>query len=117
MKNNPAGFLVEKSELAEFVGLVANKAGLTATEQSDLLIEMNREANKLSGKFLKVGLFARETVDKLLPVTIKPQPQSFTRLLFYLTSVGGNEKLSEPLVQKVERSGDNVVVEVGAVGF
>lgn len=117
LKNSPAGFLVEKNKLAEFVALVADKVGLNATEQADLLVEMTREANKLSGKTLKVGLFTRETLDKLLPVSINPHPRSFTRLLFYLTSASGKEKLTEPALQKVDRNGDNVVVEVGAVGF
>ena len=102
--------------MAGFVSALAKQTGLNATEEADLLVEMTREARKVSTDTLKVGLIDRQTVDKILPVSINPQPQSFTRVFFYLTSATGQEKLTAPLIQKVTRDGDTVV-EVGVLGY
>ena len=115
-KKSQKGFLVDKDELAGFVSALAKQTGLNATEETDLLVEMTREARKVSTDTLKVGLIDRQTVDKILPVSINPQPQSFTRVFFYLTSATGQEKLTAPLIQKVTRDGDTVV-EVGVLGY
>lgn len=115
--NSNEGFLVNKNKLSEFADLVAAKAGLNLEERADLLVEIKREARKQTGEKLKIGLLDRNTVDELLPVTITPQPQSYSRMLFYLTSANTKEKLREPSIQKVERGGDLVVVELGAVGL
>ena len=117
LQKSNEGYLVNKNKLPEFVNLVATKAGLNSYEKSDLLVELTREARKQTTDMLKVGLLKRNIVDELLPVVITPKPQSYSRMLFYLTSANSNENLHEPTLTKVERDDELVVVEVGAVGF
>ena len=77
---------------------------------------MTREANKLSAKNLRVGLLDRQLIDKVLPVSITPQPKTYHRLFFYITSANAKESLESPSIQKLTR-GTDTVVELGVVGF
>ena len=110
------GFVVDKSELGEFVSSLAQKSGLNSAEEKSLQVEMTREAKKLSATTLKIGLIDRSTLDKVLPVSITPQPQTYYRLFFYVTKADVKEKLATPTLQKLAREGDTVV-ELGVLGF
>ena len=116
LKKENQSFVVEKNKLGEFVDSVSQKLGLNSSEKEGLLIEITREADKLSAKTLKVGLLDRDVLDKVLPVSITPQPQAFHRVFFYVTSADAKESLESPSLQKLTRDGDTVV-ELGVLGF
>lgn len=116
LKKSNQGFVVDKNSLGEFVNSVSQKLGLNLSEKESLLVELTREAKKLSTKTLKVGLLHREMLDKVLPVSITPQPQTYHRIFFYVTSASSKERLESPALQKLTRVGDTVV-ELGAVSF
>ena len=117
LKNSSEGFLVNKNKLSEFVDSVAASAGLNSEEKTDLLVELTKEAKKVNSDTLKVGLLDKAILDKVLPVSVTPQPDSYYRFLLFLTANEPGEKLSDPQIEKVQRDGDVVVVEVGAVSF
>ena len=116
LKKNSQGFVLDRSKLEEFVSSVAEKLGLNSAEKESLLVEMTRETNKLSAETLKIGLLDRQVLDKVLPVSITPQPQSYYRLFFSVTSTYPKEKLETPTLQKIAREGDTVV-ELGVLGL
>ena len=116
LKKNSQGFVVDKNSLGEFADSVSQKLGLNLQEKESLLVELTREANKLTSKTLKVGLLERKTLDEVIPVSIEPQPQSYHRVIFYVTSAGSKDHLETPTLQKLTRAGDTVV-EVGVLGF
>ena len=108
---------MNKNKLSEFVDSVAASAGLNSEEKTDLLVELTKEAKKVNSDTLKVGLLDKAILDKVLPVSVTPQPDSYYRFLLFLTANEPGEKLSDPQIEKVQRDGDVVVVEVGAVSF
>src|SRR3989338_3189070 len=116
LKKNSQGFVVDKNSLGEFADSVSQKLGLNLQEKESLLVELTRAANKLTSKTLKVGLLERKTLDEVIPVSIEPQPQSYHRVIFYVTSTSSKERLESPAIQKLTRAGDTVV-ELGVLGF
>jgi len=116
LRNDGRGFLIEKNQLAEFVNSISNKAGLNLAERESLFIEMSRELNRLTGNFLKVGIVDRKILDKVLPVSITPQPEAYHRFFLYVTSAVPHEKLTQPTVEKLTRV-DDMVVELGVLGL
>src|SRR3989338_902360 len=52
LKKNSQGFVVDKNSLGEFADSVSQKLGLNLQEKESLLVELTREANKLTSKTL-----------------------------------------------------------------
>ena len=116
LKNNNRAFLTEKSKLTEFVNSISKKAGLNVSEKAGLMIELTRETKKLSSANLKIGLLDREIIDKILPVSITPQPKTNHRFFLYVTEADPNEQLTSPNIEKLKRV-DDMMIELGVLGF
>src|SRR3989344_5468715 len=116
LKRDKAGFTVSKNNLAEFVNSLSEKAGLNESEEAGLMVELTREAGKLSASSLKVGFINKTVLDKVLPVSITPQPEAYHRFFLFVTAADPEEKLTTPTVEKLNRVED-MAVELGVLGF
>lgn len=116
LKKNRQAFVVGKDDVKNFVSTISEKTGLNGQEEAGLLVELTREVNRLSAAKLKVGILDRSILDKVLPVSITPQPETYHRFFFYVAPAGTEENLTAPVIEKLTRT-ENMVVELGVLGF
>lgn len=117
LRDDSRGFIVKKVDLKDFIDKLAEQLELNAAEKLSLSAELNKEKSNISAESLKIGIIDRQTLDKILPVQIYPQPETAERLIFYLTEGNPDNKINPPVLKPVDRNSDFSLVEIGAIGF
>lgn len=108
------GFIVKTDELQNFIVFLSEKLGLTQSEQDHLWTEIKRDVLGQTSNTVKLSLVSEPLVNKLLPLSISPQPTAIHRLLFYIRGAYASENPAPPQLQKIDRKGFTVV-EVGVI--
>jgi hypothetical protein len=107
------GWIVEKSKLKSFTQNVAQKLQLNAAETARLYIEVYNASSDYDSNKVFVGLIDQKVIDKNIPLTIVPAPESVRRFHFYVGNVEDTAVPAPKLSPVVRKS--FMLVELGAV--
>lgn len=110
------GWVIERKNLDVFLKEeLFPKLGLNQKEANDLLTDV-RTSLMGSGNsaYLKISLIDEAVVDRYLPLTISPAPDTVHRIHLMLTLFDNPIETTEPTIVPIDRSGFTVV-ETGVV--
>lgn len=108
------GWVINKNFLNQFKQNVLESAlGLSPLEAERGLFELHHAADSINSQIIFIGLIPQEEVNKKLPITITPDPQSVYRLHFYITRATDGENPAAPILYPIVRTA-NMALELGS---
>lgn len=108
------GFITKRSEWKKTVQYISSLYGLNTQEEERLIQDVQNELLDVkNSNFLKISIIPQVEIEKQLPLSINPQPESLYRIHLYLSSVYSNQTIKAPFIQPLNRSGFTVL-ELGA---
>ena len=112
-QNLITGRIFNRNEVMKQFSNVAINLGLNKTETDDLISEINRELYFVDWQEIKISIIDNYLIEKFVPLTIIPKPDSLSRLYFYLED-GAGKSIENPSVSKITRRG-LTIIETGVV--
>lgn len=102
------GWVLDQANFESGMDDILTRLGLNEKEKQDFL-EYWTKALDWTKPYYAVYYISSEEIDKAIPLTISPKPDSIMRMFFYFVPVDGKIKLKEPSIQTFERNGFSAV--------
>lgn len=103
------GWVVPQSEVVRFMNEKLDYIGLTAQEKADMLEYWLPRIMAKSAPFYRISFLQNEVMDKLVPMTISPRPDTIARVLLDFVPLQQKMSLPQQHLQKIVRQGFTVV--------
>jgi len=107
------GFVIKRNELEKTVTAISQKLQLNDKEGRRLQQEVSNALVGSDSSYIIVSIANKEEVNKNLPLSFSPQPESVNRIMLILNPTNSLEKLKTPTIQSLTRHGFTVI-ELGA---
>ena len=114
LKSSDPGFIVPTQQLKPFVTELAYRIGLNSVETTNLLSELNRQSNTITGPYTKVGFVSESFLNAFFPLEVSPKPDHTYRIYLDIQSLTTRQNVPAPHIPTVSHDG-NVVVETGVI--
>lgn len=105
------GWVIEPKATKEFLDRKLNEVGFSKQEKNDFMEYWVPQLENVKSPYIRVGFFGNREMDKLAPMTIAPQPDSYYRLFLDWTPLSKKptNELRPQTIEKVVRRGFTVV--------
>lgn len=106
-----AGFVVATDKVVSFVtNTISSKLELNHAEANALLADIQKELPKLKKiAYVKISLIAKSEVDKNLPLSISPRPDTVNRIHILISPLDRKAAIEPQLITPITRQGFTVV--------
>jgi hypothetical protein len=108
------GYIIRKEKLEEVSLTIFAKLGLKDNEKKDFLTEIKRETSDLNARYVRVSLISENILNTVLPITLRPAPDTLNRIHFFIEPASGQEAIKQPVLKTLPREG-YTIIETGVL--